>query len=46
MAQTIVVKLVDDMDGGDADETVAFGLDGKSYEIELSKKNAAAYGRS
>jgi hypothetical protein len=42
MAQTIVVKLVDDLDGGDADETVAFGLDGKTYEIELSKKNAAA----
>jgi len=42
MAQTIVVKLVDDMDGGDADETVAFGLDGRSYEIELSKRNASA----
>jgi hypothetical protein len=41
MAQTIVVKLVDDMDGGDADETVAFGLDGKTYEIELSKRNAS-----
>jgi hypothetical protein len=42
MAQTIVVKLVDDLDGGDADETVAFGLDGRTYEIELSKRNAAA----
>lgn len=42
MAQTIEVKLVDDIDGGNADETVAFGLDGKSYEIELSKKNASA----
>lgn len=42
MAQTIVVKLVDDLDGGDADETVAFGLDGRSYEIELSKRNASA----
>ncbi|HUD05488.1 MAG TPA: Lsr2 family protein [Candidatus Saccharimonadales bacterium] len=42
MAQTIVIKLVDDIDGGDADETLEFGLDGKTYEIELSKKNAAA----
>lgn len=42
MAQTIVVKLVDDIDGGDADETISFALDGKSYEIELSKKNAFA----
>jgi nucleoid-associated protein Lsr2 len=37
------VVLVDDIDGGDADETVAFGLDGESYEIDLSKKNAAAF---
>jgi len=36
------VVLVDDIDGGDADETVAFGLDGESYEIDLSPKNAAA----
>lgn len=36
------VVLVDDIDGGDADETVAFGLDGESYEIDLSRKNAAA----
>ncbi|HEX3812127.1 MAG TPA: Lsr2 family protein [Mycobacteriales bacterium] len=40
MAKRVV--LVDDIDGGDADETVAFALDGESYEIDLSKKNAAA----
>ena len=32
--------LVDDLDGGDADETVKFALDGVQYEIDLSKKNA------
>jgi hypothetical protein len=32
--------LVDDLDGGKAAETVVFGLDGASYEIDLSKKNA------
>lgn len=42
MAKTLVVTLKDDLDGGDADETVRFALDGKSYEIDLSKKNAAA----
>jgi len=41
MAQTIEVKLVDDIDGGSADETVVFGLDGRAYEIELSKRNAS-----
>jgi hypothetical protein len=33
--------LVDDLDGGDAEETVTFALDGVQYEIDLSEKNAA-----
>ena len=41
MAKQIIHKLVDDLDGGDADETVKFALDGIQYEIDLSKKNAA-----
>ena len=41
MAQQVEVILVDDTDGGPADETVAFGLDGSEYEIDLSAKNAA-----
>jgi hypothetical protein len=40
MAQQVLVSLVDDLDGQVADETVAFGLDGKSYEIDLSSENA------
>ena len=40
MAQKVTVQLVDDTDGGTADETVEFGLDGKSYEIDLSTTNA------
>ena len=43
MAKTVVVKLTDDLDGGDADETVRFALDGKSYEIDLSAANAASF---
>jgi len=42
MAQITEVRLVDDLDGGDAVESVAFSLDGKSYEIDLSEKHAAA----
>lgn len=40
VAQKVQVLLVDDIDGGDADETVAFALDGKSYEIDLNAENA------
>ena len=32
--------LVDDLDGGEASETVEFALDGTSYEIDLSEENA------
>ena len=42
MAQKVQVLLVDDLDGGEAAETVSFGLDGTSYEIDLSKTNADA----
>ncbi len=41
MAQKVQVLLVDDIDEGKADETVQFSLDGVSYEIDLSSKNAA-----
>lgn len=40
MAQRVQVLLVDDVDGGEAAETVYFGLDGVSYEIDLSETNA------
>src|SRR5689334_3685952 len=42
MAQKIHIVLEDDLDGSEAAETVTFGLDGTSYEIDLNKKNAAA----
>ena len=40
MAQKVQVLLVDDIDGGTADETVTFGLDGVSYEIDLTSGHA------
>ncbi len=43
MATKITVALEDDLDGGPADETVRFGVGGTEYEIDLNKKNAAAF---
>lgn len=40
MAQKVQVILVDDIDGGEATETVSFSLDGSSYDIDLSAENA------
>jgi len=42
VAREVIEKLIDDVDGSEAVETITFGLDGASYEIDLSKKNAAA----
>ncbi|WP_043254038.1 histone-like nucleoid-structuring protein Lsr2 [Streptomyces sp. Tu6071] len=39
MAQKTIIELVDDLTGEEADETVVFGLDGKTYEIDLSTAN-------
>jgi hypothetical protein len=40
MAKQIITVLTDDLDGGDADRTIEFGLDGVTYTIDLSEKNA------
>ncbi|WP_310525858.1 Lsr2 family protein [Nocardioides sp.] len=42
MAQKVNITLVDDLDGSGADETLTFGLDGTTYEIDLNDSNAAA----
>lgn len=41
MAKRTFTKLIDDLDGSDAAETVSFAVDGVSYEIDLSDSNAA-----
>jgi hypothetical protein len=46
VAREMIEKLIDDLDGSDAAETVSFALDGASFEIDLSKKNAAAFRKS
>jgi Lsr2 len=45
VAQKVTVELEDDLTGGPADETVRFAVDGTGYEIDLSAKNAAAFGK-
>jgi hypothetical protein len=40
MAQKVQILLLDDLDGGEADETVTFALDGVTYEIDLTTGNA------
>lgn len=42
MAQKVFVEMVDDLDGSTGEDiaTIAFSLDGSSYEIDLNSKNA------
>jgi hypothetical protein len=42
VAKRTQVTLVDDLDGGVAAGSVSFALDGKSYDIDLSGRNANA----
>ena len=39
MAHKIQTLFIDDIDGGEAEGTVRFGLDGTEYEIDLSTKH-------
>ncbi|WP_224392810.1 Lsr2 family protein [Pseudonocardia sp. ICBG1293] len=43
MAQVTRVELVDDLEGGPADETVRFGVEGKSYVIDLKSENVELF---
>lgn len=40
MARKVITVLTDDLDGGKADRTVEFGLDGVAYTIDVSDENA------
>jgi hypothetical protein len=43
MTTETITRLVDDLDGGVAERTIVFSWDKTSYEIDLSKKNIAAF---
>ena len=40
MAQKVQTLFIDDLDGGAAEGTVRFGLDGTEYEIDLNARHA------
>jgi hypothetical protein len=40
MAQKVQTLFIDDLDGGAAEGTVRFALDGSEYEIDLSAKHS------
>jgi hypothetical protein len=40
MATRTITSLVDDVDQSEAVETLTFGIEGVTYEIDLSEKNA------
>jgi hypothetical protein len=40
MAQKVQTLFIDDIDGGEAEGTVRFGLDGTDYEIDLNAKHS------
>ena len=46
MAKTVNVVITDDLDGSPGAETVSFGIDGHSYEIDLGQKNLAKLQKS
>lgn len=41
MACITTVQLVDDLDGGEAVESIGFELDGRAYDIDVSEEHAA-----
>ena len=43
MARNVQVVVSDDLDGSDGAETVSFGFDGFTYEIDLGEKNRAKF---
>ena len=43
MAQKVTVALEDDLDGGPADETIRFAIDGTGYEIDLRTSHADVF---
>lgn len=46
MARQLIEQLTDDLDGTKADRSVRFAWDNASYEIDLSKKNAATLAKA
>jgi hypothetical protein len=46
MAKKMIELLTDDLDGSEADATLAFSVDGVSYELELNAENRDKFDRA
>jgi hypothetical protein len=46
MARQLIEQITDDLDGSKADASVRFAWNGENYEIDLSKKNFAAFAKA
>jgi hypothetical protein len=46
MARQLIEQITDDLDGSKADGSVRFSWNDVNYEIDLSKKNAAAFAKA
>lgn len=46
MSKSVSVIITDDLDGSEDAETVSFGLNGVTYEVDLGKKNRARLERA
>jgi hypothetical protein len=46
VAQRTQILYVDDIDGGEAEGTIRFGVDGAEYEIDLSKEHAEQFAKA
>jgi hypothetical protein len=46
VSQKVQVLLVDDLDGSEATQTVTFGVDGTTFEIDLNDKHVTALRKS
>lgn len=46
MAQKTITQLVDDLDGGEANQTITFSWGSAQYEIDLSDKNVEKMARA
>lgn len=46
MSRQIVTTLIDDIDGSQGEESIAFAYRGTSYSIDLNAKNAAAFDKA
>lgn len=46
MAKQTYVRMIDDIDGSEADRTIRFGWDGAAYEIALKASNARAFAQA